>query len=172
MIINTKTKMYRYLQAGKFGNTMQIFDSLEKAPNINNLGVRFMKIGSINRCIPNISKRDLLRLKLDLSEAKIFVCPENVGGNVLNAELMRSHEGLNLRYKVGNMIMRQAMNAPDRAIGLRAKMILQCYLDATSYDTLMDLLDLYPDHVIEFSVFDKAMGIFERRTIIWEVRKY
>lgn len=172
MIINTKTKMYRNLKTGKLGNALKIYNDISNAPNTKRLAVRFMEIASMNRCIPQIYKRDLLASDIDLSKAVICDCPKDLGNCMLNAEVARTHEGINLRYKVGNMVMRQAMNNPERAIGLKAKIILEYYTDPASYDTIMELLDMYPDHVIEFSVFDKAIGIFNRPTIIWEVRKY
>jgi hypothetical protein len=56
------------------------------------------------------------------------------------------------------------------ATGLKAKIILESLLDPTSYDAIIDLLEKYDGHVIEFSCWERKVGI--RRTMIWEVRDY
>ena len=45
-------------------------------------------------------------------------------------------------------------------------------VDDEDYEWLMQLLDTY-DSVVEFSAYDRAVGILPiRNTIIWEVRNY
>ncbi len=69
--------------------------------------------------------------------------------------------------------MRPAMKNPDIATGLKAKIVLEQYLNPSDYDCIMELLDIYQDHIIEFSIFEKFVGnISHRNTIIWEVRNY
>jgi len=68
--------------------------------------------------------------------------------------------------------MRKAMKNPDVATGLTSLTLLRYYMDSTSLDTLMDLLHSYSDHVIEFTIFDRAVGVLDLPTIFWEVRMY
>lgn len=84
--------------------------------------------------------------------------------------------GLHLTYSTLPMRMREAMRAdPPRAWRLEAKMLLQQHLDPYSYDEIMELLDLYPGHIIEFTCCKRPVGSMANRgrnTIVWEVRKY
>ncbi len=41
-----------------------------------------------------------------------------------------------------------------------------------AWDDLEALLDKYPDHTVEFTVFDRPVGQLKRQTVIWEVRNY
>jgi len=173
VIINTKLKMYRFLKKGLFGNTSKIYESLSEMPNNIPMSMRYNRPGNIKRCNPGITKKEIIKNKINFNDITVCEQPELKGKCVLNAELMINHKGLNLRYKVGNMWMRPAMKNPDRAIGLKAKFILEKYLNSSDYDTIMDLLNIYPDHIIEFTVFDHYVGtIPNRNTIIWEVRRY
>lgn len=70
-------------------------------------------------------------------------------------------------------MMREAMKHAKRATGLRAQMILKELLWPSSYDDLMDLIDLFPEHVIEFGAHTRAVGVLpHRNTVVWEVRAY
>jgi hypothetical protein len=70
--------------------------------------------------------------------------------------------------------MRDALKEESHeAHGLKAKMLLEHYLDAPSYNWLLGLLEWYPDHVVEFSCYGKKWGTVPGfNTIYWEVRKY
>lgn len=168
--IKSKTKMYRYLKAGRLGNTAKTYNTVADIPDDAVVGVRYSKIGSMSRCIYGINKTDLVRV--DLTDAVISEYPQANADVVMNAEVMEIPKGMHLRYKLGNMVMRDAMKAPDTAEGLRALMILLYYMDPTSRDTLTVLLDTYRDHVIEFTIFDRPVGMLGLPTIFWEVRKY
>lgn len=51
--------------------------------------------------------------------------------------------------------------------------LLDRYMDPSSRDDLQDLLDLYPDAVVEFSCFTVDVGVLpNRNTIFWETRNY
>ena len=53
-----------------------------------------------------------------------------------------------------------------------SKLHLKTLIGETAYTTLMDWSDLYPEHVIEFSYYDKPVGTLSNNLIIWEIRKY
>jgi len=176
MIINTKTKMYKYLYNNLFGNTSKIYKKIFDIPDNKFVSMRYNQTGNMKKCNPKITKKEILKLSksnISFSDITVFERPENKANCVLNAEKTRNYYGLELTYKIGNMWMRPALKNFDRAIGLKAKIILEQYLNFSDYDCVMDLLDLYPDHIIEFTVFDSCIGnISNRNTIIWEVRKY
>ena len=57
--------------------------------------------------------------------------------------------------------------------GLRSKLLLQAHMTPSSYADLEVLLEQYPDHVFELSVWASCLGDTPgRNAIIWEVRKY
>lgn len=57
--------------------------------------------------------------------------------------------------------------------GLRTDLLLQSVMNANSWDDFCELRLLYPQHVIEFSVYDHCVGDCpHRNTLIWEVRDY
>jgi hypothetical protein len=57
--------------------------------------------------------------------------------------------------------------------GITTNIILQHYMNANSYDDFQILQEQYPDHVIEFGIYNHELGIVpHRNTIIWEVRQY
>lgn len=78
------------------------------------------------------------------------------------------------REDFGRMIrMRDALRVARSYQGLIVLFLLRKHLSPPSYDDLMELVDLFPDAVVEFSAYDRELG--ERRgrnTIIWEVRNY
>jgi hypothetical protein len=79
-----------------------------------------------------------------------------------------------LRYSFTDEALRNAMllSSARESRGGEAKVILESYVPPEDVEDLYDLLDLYEDHVIEFSTLEKPKGIFRRRTVIWEVRSY
>ena len=93
---------------------------------------------------------------------------------ILQGEVQRDTEHLTLFYSTEQAKMRHALhNSGHHAQGIVAKELLKARLWPSSYDDLMELLDLYPDHIIEFSAYDVALGdCRHRNTVIWEVRNY
>lgn len=86
--------------------------------------------------------------------------------------------GLCMFYSTAPIRMREALRDTDNvkhAWRLEAQLLLQKHLDPSSYDLIMELLDLYPDHIIEFTCCKRPVGSMANRgrnTIVWEVRKY
>lgn len=57
--------------------------------------------------------------------------------------------------------------------GLPAEMLLRSVMNENSWADFNDLRELYPDHAIEFSVYDICLGSCAgRNVLIWEVRRY
>lgn len=79
--------------------------------------------------------------------------------------------GLCLTYTKVRKPMRDALAEQTlHAVGLKANLLLREYVD--EYEWLMELLNNYPDHVVEFSVYRIPFGTLNWKTVIWEVRKY
>jgi len=99
---------------------------------------------------------------------------------VLQGELLEDVGGLRLFAAIrepedsGKMIrMREALLKAREYRGLTAEILLRRYCSPASYDDLQELLILYPDHVVEFSAYSRAVGwAVGRNVLIWEVRLY
>lgn len=56
--------------------------------------------------------------------------------------------------------------------GLSMWLRIKTAMDSRSWDCLQELLDTYPDDIIEFSCYDCQVGVLGCNSIIWEVRSY
>lgn len=95
--------------------------------------------------------------------------------NVIQGEVIRSHRHLDLYYTLEpDLPMRDALaKSAKQVYGVTARSILRTYLNQRSYDWMEYLLDQYPGHVVEFSVFGRCWGTVPGyNTVFWEVRKY
>jgi hypothetical protein len=81
---------------------------------------------------------------------------------------------LRMRYSLIRKPMLLALAEKDEEVyGLKVLEILRHFLWENSYNNIMELLEEYPEHVIEFSAYNKEVGdIKGRNAVIWEVRKY
>lgn len=99
-----------------------------------------------------------------------------IQGELMAYDPQRPEQGMHLFYNDVQMRMREAMRAkPKVATGWRAKALLELHCDPSSFDCLMEILELYPDHVIEFTCLKQAIGSMSsvgRNTIVREVRKF
>lgn len=93
---------------------------------------------------------------------------------IIQGEIMKTSRGLFLLYTTKKVPMNIALKQESLyAEGLKAKMLLETFMFPSSYSDLNALFDLFPDSVIEFSIYDVAVGnIPNRNTVIWEVRNY
>lgn len=73
-----------------------------------------------------------------------------------------------------NVHMREALKfSSEEAEGLRADLLLQQVMAPASYDDWLLLIDRYPGHVLEVSVYDRFLGDCPRRnSLVWEIRRY
>lgn len=90
------------------------------------------------------------------------------------AEVMRTWRGLEMRYVLGSgKTHREAMKTAEDVCGLSALYIFRHEVEPTDVADIEALLELYPNHVIEFSTYAFPVGnIPGRCTLIWEVRAY
>lgn len=87
-------------------------------------------------------------------------------------EVYRSFRGIEMRTSTDQCFMRDAMQEPKHSWGLPAKMELESRLDAHDYERLMQLIEDYPDHTIEFTQLHSVLLPLTSRLIVWEVRAY
>lgn len=93
---------------------------------------------------------------------------------VIQGEIQQSCQHLDLYFSMVKLPMRQSLIEGGKQVsGLRARLILESYLDGVSLDHVNYLLTAYPNHVIEFSTYSRNWGtIPNRNTVIWEIRNY
>ena len=70
--------------------------------------------------------------------------------------------------------MRDALRTKSRVVeGLAADLLIQSVMTPSSYDDWRLLLDEYPGHVLEVSIYDRCLGdVPGRNALVWEIRKY
>lgn len=94
---------------------------------------------------------------------------------VIQASLGRDEQhGLWIEYCLDKDVhFRQAMAQSQFKTGLKAVLVLQEFVDPASLQDLYQLMDTYPDGVIEFATFSQPLGVLPgRRTVIFELRAY
>jgi hypothetical protein len=84
------------------------------------------------------------------------------------------HTGYAIHYSTEKTIQRFALAMPTAKYhsGPFARLMCKSFMDEASYENLIELMDRYPLHVVEFSCFSCRLGNLRRNTIFWEVRKF
>ena len=182
MIIDSKNKSFELYQTGLFGNKLRSWDSVQEYKESGHVGtvtVRYKGNSSSPFCKYNIksSDADSVIKSIISSGAKeeLIVLNESAPDEklLIQGELTKDSGGYSLFYSCEQGKMRDCMKFGIQIYGLSAKLLLMKYMNANSYADVMELIDSYPDHVIEFSTYDQCLGSCHgRNTIIWEVRKY
>jgi hypothetical protein len=189
--IETKKQMYAALAAGAFGNTIpQYFDVgvWEKSPDHDKYdlwGIRVSSGGGDPRMRLNWPREDVAR----------YVRDSDLAGNVNISPMIDKHAVLRAEVTeitFGDRIGLYAWYVPPgspvphndpwrggfrlfgrEAFGSAVRVILEHHLWPEDYNNVRRLLRDYPEHVVEFSACDRAVGVMPmRNTIIWEVRRY
>lgn len=178
--VRTKQDFVRRFQSGEFGNRMPTWDTYddwfcqerETDPQLYHLrnrvkgGKTFYNVPGYTLYIWNqaawVHQPNWYVSQMAPTELTLF-----------QGEVTRGVDGLLLTWTSVRLPMRDALKAltiTDK--GLRAKYLLEHYLDYQSYEWLNHLLDTYEDHIIEFSTYEKKVGLCNTNTLIWEVRMY
>jgi len=94
-----------------------------------------------------------------------------IGGDVI----MRQNNEIELTYtfdRAASIRETLASKEAKTATDFKAEAILWDYLDRDSYIRIINLMNVWRDHVIEFALFDYPSGMFNRPLIIFEIRCY
>lgn len=175
--ITNKSQMYQKLLSGAFGNVCKSWSNVQDflAAGPHPAGSVF----AVRTLIRNGTFFSPQPADKVVETCSRLMCGYNIVINlpdhklVIQGEVCRNPD-LRLYYSTVTKSMRAALLEDGKSVrGLTAKMILEHYLDASSYEDLMVLLEQYPDHVVEFSVHRVPVGVDRRRRcIFWEVRRY
>ena len=174
--------MYDLYARGCFGNKLREWPSFEAVVAdgyAGKLGLRCAGTGA-NRpfkhnmgCDECVCEYNLwvMRLKIDPRHIRIS---ESAPDECLTfqGEVAQTTRHLDLRYStVPGIGMRETMADPKYAWGLKAKLLLEHYLDPSSLADLYALFDTYEDCTVEFSAFSIDLGcIPHRNCLVWECR--
>lgn len=180
-IVSNKQMFYRRFLTGEFGNRVQQWATLgewKKSQFKGPIGIRTKIRGG--RFDPFVQPADVeSRVKEfhrqgynDLNFSEML----DHSKQLINAEVCRSHRGLEILYSTVRKPMRDALQ--EQSIfehGLQAALVLRKYLTPVDREWVEHLLDTYVDHVVEFTSMRIPCGVDAwrgSRTVIWEVRKY
>lgn len=185
--VKTKTDFVKRYEAGEFGNHSPTWAGFDDWC-ADNLGGNKLELFHIRNRVAgamtwyNVAKYEMAdkwAIACELfSSNELYIssmCPTEK--TLFQGEVMRRVDGgvgLDLFYSTIAKPMRESLKlGGQRALGLRAKMLLEHYLDTNSHNWLMYLLEAYEGHVVEFTTLSEEWGTVPGyRTIFWEVRKY
>jgi hypothetical protein len=174
-----KTDFYERFYKGEFGNYGLMWSTLHEwwhSYYEYPIAIRTLKPGG--RCDYNIPRNEVFdRVSQFHSEGwkeLNFSAMAPTERTLLQGEALLTVGGLHLFVSQLKLPMRDALKQGGfHANGIIAYRLLRETCDPDSYDWLQYLLENYEDHVVEFSTFECAWGMIERKnTVIWEVRKY
>lgn len=170
---------------GLYGNGLRQWDSLDALDRdgfVYPIVIRYRHPnGGNGPCIYHIHRIhiDYVLAAIESSGWKLDYVYFNEGTpdhrSILHAELCEYPAGtLNLKYSVVKTHSRESLKH-SREIQGRLSILdfLSRYLSDASYLDLLDIIEEYPFHTIEFTAFDHYIGNGKaRNTIIWEVRLF
>jgi hypothetical protein len=196
MIVNpilNKKQNYRLWQAGDFGNKLRAWRSVEEWCNSGyqgNLTMRVLLLTGSGLCLYNVPPAEVDQHVREWNAQGIPThaimlnesAPNHLAilqGEYLNDVVFdyndRVHAGC-LWASRASLPMRDALadhDSVELSFGLRADLLLQFKMTPASYENWKALLEQYPGHVFEVSIFDCCVGDLPyQNALVWEVRKY
>lgn len=177
----SKADFVRRFQLGEFGNKTQNWDTYDEFQQSGYRGlvhIRNRVAGAktwynVPACDVFYEMRQIIAHG-EAEEKNLYLAAmAPTAETVIQGEVFRGTDGLSLYYSTVAKPMRDSLLEGGKQVcGLRAKLLLEHYLDAVDYEWIQDLLDRYDSHVVEFSCYNCLTGSLKRRMIIWEVRNY
>lgn len=188
--ICSKLENYRLCHAGAYGNRLRQWDSIEawKASGYGEpvcmrtalhagggpkrFFVRPEEVESLAALwkIEHKVPRDRIRLSemadgVRVLQGQYFNGVVEIDGEVRNGVFK-------LTFASGPIPI--ALQAHQKTVyGLTATLLIQHFMTPSSFSDFQELLDRYPDHVLEFSVWESCIGDTPgRNAVVWEIRKY
>lgn len=180
--IRNKREMYPLYERGAFGNKLRTWpnvDALLADGYAGTVSLRYSGAGGGGWAAYEVALEDV-RATVDgwVSEgadaALVKVNESAPDANlVVQGEVSRTPYGFVFRHCSAKVKMRDAMRLAEHAYDLEARLLLRHYLTPSSYEDVMDLLDIYGGSVVELSAYSHTLGDCRgRNAVIWEVRNY
>jgi hypothetical protein len=181
--IKDKRDMYDRLARGELGNHIPQWMSLAEwraSGYVDPVGIRTMNSGAMQGggpFLPHVPHDSVVEVVKHVQKAgySVNISPMFPDKQIVCCgEVCRTTEGVSLYWSPLRIPYRDALKMGGKqTYRVHALEILLHYLYPCSYDELMELLDEYPDHAVEFTTYDRCVGVMpHRNTIIWEVRAY
>lgn len=183
MEITTKDQYYQLWKNLSLGNRIEVFENLDeflRSGFTGRISIRYREPGSpfkafyipadkvlskVEEFIDRGASRHLFTFNESTPDDRLLIQGEAQYINVLG--------GLHLTYNTKQCSMKEAMANPQTAHGLKAKIIMEHYMNPKSFGMMRELFEIYPESAIEFGVYSKHLGVMlGHNTIIWEVRSY
>jgi hypothetical protein len=181
MEITSKEKNYELLRNGFLGNRLRFWDShqsLLKSDYTGTVSMRYKGTAS-NFYAYEVKIKDIQKMIYEWTQKgadkNLIIFNESAPDKklLIQGEIMHGAHGYYLFYSTEKKKMREALKTGRHAYGLAAVQLIKMHIDPQSFNDLLVLLELFPEHVVEFSTYSIDLGnIPGRNTVIWEVRKY
>jgi hypothetical protein len=177
--VTKKHQNYKNAMQGCYGNQPKYWSSLEELYKDNRycdlITLRTL-LGGGGPCLYDLPVNQVETAAKSLNvPSKDIYYNESAPDNrvVLQGEYYNRHDCLfaysTVKEKMRSALKKECINL----YGLASKEVLRSYMTPSSYEDFQALLDLYPDHVVELSIYSVCLGnIRGRNTIVWEVRRY
>jgi hypothetical protein len=188
--IMNKPQNYRLWQGGDFGNKLRSWRTVAewRASGFDGLvALRTLLAEGGGPCSYNLLPGDVDRVvgtwrSLGVPLDRIMVNEMAPDGDVvLQGEYLNDIHEIGgevgwgyLRYSRAKTPMRDALaSSPEVAQSLRSDLLLGMAMTPASHEDWRSLLDRYPGHVLEVSIYDRCLGDTPgRNALVWEVRRY
>ena len=185
----SKPQNYRLWQGGAFGNKLRAWRTVAewRESGFGGMVVLRTVMGGNGPCRYNLNPEEVdavvdTWLALDIPLDRIMVNEAAPDGDViLQGEYLNDIYTVDgeagwgyFRYSRARTQMRDALAAaPEVAHRLRSDLLLKLAMTPSSHEDWTRLLEQYPGHVLEVSIYDRCLGdIPGRNALVWEVRKY
>lgn len=175
----TKSDFVRRYQSGEFGNAAPTWGTLEEYLASGYRGLIHIRNRVANADTWYNVRREDARATWNLAISRGYA-PEQLyvsamaptERTLIQGEVQRGVGGLDLTYTTVAQPMRDALREKTQYLhGAQATVLLQFFMNEYSWDWLCTLLDCYPDHVVEFSVYGVEWGtVSGHNTVFWEIR--
>lgn len=174
--VNTKTDFIDRFQKGEFGNRSPVWSTL----NEFRISENYRKLDNVfslrSRHPSSETFYNLTREQIEYYYTEEYYISEMVPSSymTIQGEVIYSQRGMRgYLSKVKKPMKPSLLEGGYEIFGISLITILKYHMDVNSYEWFQYLLKAYPDHVIEFSCFNRYFGDIPRRnTIFWEVRNY
>ena len=176
--VNIKKDFVKRFMLGEFGNRGPMWDTIEEWDASGYEGLLHIRNrtagGPTYYDVPSFIIRDRYKSAGASPEEFYLAAMAPTDKTLLQGEVQRTHRGLEFYGTCVKKPMRAALAECSFGItGIMSVSMLRSYLCVDSYEWLHYLLDVYQDHVVEFSTYSVNWGTTPNfNTVFWEVRNY
>jgi hypothetical protein len=176
--VYSKRNFVERFQRNEFGNRGPVWDTLAEFLKSGYKGLIHIRCreagGATYYDIPDKQVERVWSRVVDEPTRWYLAAMAPTPKTLFQGEVTVGTDGVCLLFTTVAKPMRDALADSCKQVqGIIAVSLLRYYLCPSSYDWLVELLDNYPGHVVEFSTYSTHWGtIPNRNTIFWEVRKY